>query len=80
MVMMRVQDTGPGISEDLHEKIFNPFFTTKSAGTGLGLSISHQIIKRHGGIIACESKPNESTTFTVEIPVAAEDQTRSTAQ
>ena len=59
---------GPGIAPELEEKIFNPFFTTKSTGTGLGLSISHQIVERHGGIISVDSKPGQTTTFSVELP------------
>jgi two-component system NtrC family sensor kinase len=65
---IQIQDTGPGIAPDQQEKIFNPFFTTKHTGTGLGLSISHQIIERHGGIISLESKPDELTTFKIELP------------
>jgi PAS domain S-box-containing protein len=68
VVIIQVQDTGPGIAPDQQEKIFNPFFTTKRTGTGLGLSISHQIIERHGGIISCNSQPDELTTFKIELP------------
>jgi signal transduction histidine kinase len=69
VVIIRVQDTGPGITPDQEEKIFNPFFTTKHTGIGLGLSISHQIVERHGGVISLESKPDELTTFKIELPV-----------
>ena len=68
VVIMSVQDNGPGIDQNLLEKIFDPFFTTKSSGIGLGLSISHQIIERHGGIISCNSNPEQGTTFSVELP------------
>jgi two-component system sensor histidine kinase AtoS len=70
VVKIQVQDTGPGIAPELREKVFNPFFTTRATGTGLGLSISHQIIERHGGVISLESKPDELTTFKVELPTA----------
>jgi signal transduction histidine kinase len=74
VVIIRVQDTGPGIAPEVQEKVFDPFFTTKSAGTGLGLAISHQIIERHGGIISCnscsKSNPGQTTTFSVELPAA----------
>jgi len=73
VVMMEVRDTGYGIAEELQEKIFNPFFTTKSAGTGLGLSISHQIVDRHGGIISFESNQGQGTIFNIELPVAPGD-------
>lgn len=64
-----IEDTGAGIPEELREKIFNPFFTTKATGTGLGLSISHQIIKHLGGIISCGSEPGRGTAFVIEMPV-----------
>jgi len=70
VVTIQLQDTGVGIDPKMQEKIFNPFFTTKSAGTGLGLSISHQIIGRHGGVITFDSEPGHGTTFTIELPAA----------
>lgn len=69
-VIIRIQDTGPGMHEEIVEKIFDPFFTTKADGTGLGLSISHQIIKQHRGILSCKSRPNEGTIFFIELPQA----------
>ena len=71
-VIIKVQDSGPGIPLDQQKNIFNPFFTTKYTGTGLGLALSHRIISRHGGLISFESIPDEGTTFTVELPVAPE--------
>ncbi len=70
VVRITIEDTGPGIPEELQEKIFNPFFTTKATGTGLGLSISHQIIKQLGGIISCGNAPIKGTAFVIELPVA----------
>jgi len=69
VVIMSVQDTGPGINQNLLEKIFDPFFTTKSSGIGLGLSISHQIIEHHGGFISCDSNAEQGTAFSFELPV-----------
>ena len=69
-VYLRVSDTGPGITANREEDIFNPFFTTKATGTGLGLSISHQIIKRQGGTFTFESNPDAGTTFIIELPTA----------
>jgi len=62
-------DTGAGMSQDVREKVFEPFFSTKGAhGTGLGLSVSYSIIERHGGSIRVESEPGRGTTFTIELP------------
>jgi len=59
-----VTDNGPGIPEDLMDKIFVPFFTTKESGSGVGLSLSRQIMQLHGGSLKVESKP-QNTTFTI---------------
>lgn len=69
--IIRVEDTGPGISEEIQENIFEPFFTTKAVGegTGLGLAISQDIIRRHGGEITVQSKPGQGTTFTISLPL-----------
>jgi signal transduction histidine kinase len=62
-----ISDTGHGISEDVKNKVFLPFFTTKEKGTGLGLAIVHKIIISHGGSISVESS-EKGTTFTVRLP------------
>ena len=67
-IMLRISDTGHGISDEVRLKLFDPFFTTKETGTGLGLSISHGIIQRHGGGISCKSKVGKGTTFTITLP------------
>jgi signal transduction histidine kinase len=69
-IEISVKDNGPGIPENIKEKIFQPFFTTKptGSGTGLGLSLSYDIIKAHGGEISVESKENEGTEFIITIP------------
>jgi PAS domain S-box-containing protein len=69
--VIRVSDTGPGIPENLRDKIFDIFFTTKPVGkgTGLGLSISQNIIKIHGGNLSFECPPEGGTTFIVQIPL-----------
>lgn len=66
-----IRDTGSGMPEHLISKIFDPFFTTKAVGggMGLGLSITHGIIEKHQGNIRVESRPNEGTTFFIELPV-----------
>ncbi|MEW6296161.1 MAG: ATP-binding protein [Thermodesulfobacteriota bacterium] len=69
-VLIEVSDTGIGIPERHLSSIFNPFFTTKEPGqgTGLGLSVVHSVIKRYQGQITVRSKPNEGTTFLIELP------------
>lgn len=66
-----IRDTGSSMPEHLISKIFDPFFTTKAVGggMGLGLSITHGIIEKHQGNIRVESRPNEGTTFFIELPV-----------
>jgi signal transduction histidine kinase len=70
-VVVSVRDDGPGIAEELHGKVFEPFYSTKGAGrgTGLGLSISRRIIAEHGGSIELCSEPGEGASFIVSIPV-----------
>ncbi len=70
IVKVSIGDTGAGIPEDIREKIFNPFFTTKKAGegSGLGLDIVRKLVEKHNGRIYFESKINVGTTFFVEIP------------
>jgi signal transduction histidine kinase len=71
LLKIQINDNGPGIPENLKERLFEPFFTTKPTGkgTGLGLSISHQIIQKHGGLLRCFSELGAGTTFCIEIPV-----------
>jgi signal transduction histidine kinase len=63
--IIEVEDSGPGISEDNLEKIFEPLFTTKTTGTGLGLASCKNIIERHRGTISAKNNP---TTFTIMLP------------
>ncbi|HPV83071.1 MAG TPA: PAS domain S-box protein [Nitrospira sp.] len=72
--LVRVQDSGCGISTAVLPRIFDPFFTTKNEGegTGLGLSVSLGIVERHGGRIGVESEVGKGTTFTVSIPLSTE--------
>jgi signal transduction histidine kinase len=73
-VEIRIRDNGTGISPEVKEKIFNPFFTTKPAGegTGLGLSISHDIVvKQHGGSIEVDTQPRAFTEFRIILPRTA---------
>jgi two-component system NtrC family sensor kinase len=70
-VLIHVQDTGVGIPEEIRDKIFEAFFTTKQKvkGVGLGLSVCYGIIKDHGGEIKVESEEGKGTTFTIRLSI-----------
>jgi signal transduction histidine kinase len=70
-VEVRIRDNGTGIPQEVKERMFNPFFTTKPAGegTGLGLSMSHDIVvKQHGGTIDVATEPGVFTEFIITLP------------
>ncbi|MGC4101127.1 ATP-binding protein [Ferruginibacter sp.] len=69
-VEIRVTDNGNGIPQNIIDKIFQPFFTTKPTGqgTGLGLSLAYDIVKVHGGELKVETKEGEGTTFIIQLP------------
>lgn len=68
---LRFADTGTGMEEEVRERVFEPFYTTKGVqGTGLGLAVSYGIIERHDGSISVESKLGIGSTFHIELPVA----------
>jgi len=68
-VLVRISDTGTGIPEEIMDKIFEPYFTTKPFGTGLGLTIVFKIVKEHFGDISVTSRPGEGTSVTISLPV-----------
>lgn len=68
MVAIEVVDDGPGIPDDLRERLFEPFVSTKDGGTGLGLAVTHQIVKDHGGSLRVTSALGSGSTFTIELP------------
>ena len=72
-VVVRVSDTGTGMRPEVQERVFESFFTTKSAdkGTGLGMSISQNIIEQHKGQIRFNSELGRGTTFEIYLPVAS---------
>ena len=72
-IRLQISDTGVGIAKDKLQKIFDPFFTSKSEGTGMGLSVAHGIIQEHRGVIEVESEPEKGTTFYIYLPVLKED-------
>lgn len=67
VVVIKISDTGMGIDEKNYDKIFGPFFTTKSNGSGLGLAIAKRIIDLHNGKISFESKLHKGTTFIIRL-------------
>ena len=71
-VMVSVSDTGPGISPDKMEEIFNAFFTTKAGGTGMGLAISSTIMESHGGRLWPTVNPGRGATFHFTLPTEPE--------
>lgn len=76
-VSIRVSDTGPGIPEEIQNRVFEPYFTTKEkgTGTGLGLATIHGIVKNHGGGIRFDSWKGKGTCFHVYLPMAETDTT-----
>jgi PAS domain S-box-containing protein len=68
LLEITVSDTGPGVSEDMADKIFLPFFTTKDKGTGFGLSLVQKIIVSHGGSISVDSS-DKGATFRIKLPL-----------
>ena len=70
-VTIEIEDNGPGIPDEIKDKIMQPFFTTKkgTAGTGLGLSITNDIVKAHGGYLDITSEPGNGSIFTISLPL-----------
>ncbi|MCA9113413.1 MAG: hypothetical protein KDA52_25965, partial [Planctomycetaceae bacterium] len=62
-----VIDSGPGIPQELRDKVFDPYFTTRSTGTGMGLAICEKIVRQHNGVVEFETGA-EGTCFTVVLP------------
>ncbi|MES1221890.1 MAG: ATP-binding protein, partial [Bacteroidota bacterium] len=70
-ISISVCDNGNGVPQNIVDKIFQPFFTTKptGSGTGLGLSLAYDIVKAHGGEIEVETKEGEGTEFVIQLPI-----------
>lgn len=71
--LIKIRDYGKGIPDEIREKVWEPFFTTKSSGTGLGLDICKKIIENHNGMIWFESEIDKGTTFFVKLPVLVKE-------
>jgi two-component system, NtrC family, nitrogen regulation sensor histidine kinase NtrY len=67
-VFIEISDTGVGLTTEQRERLFTPYFTTKSQGTGLGLAIVQSIASDHGGRVSVRSKPGNGATFSIELP------------
>ena len=70
-LQVRIEDSGPGVSPEIREQIFNPFFTTKKTGVGLGLSIVSKIMDEHQGSIRLEAAPGRGTAFVLYFPASS---------
>jgi len=74
-VEITVVDNGCGIPQELHERVFAPFFSTKSQGTGLGLSMVSRIVRAHGGVLTLDSITAGGTMITLILPAIRPGQT-----
>jgi two-component system nitrogen regulation sensor histidine kinase GlnL len=71
-VLVEVADNGPGVTPDVMEKMFSPFFTTKARGSGLGLAIVRKIVDAHDGKLDLRTAPGQGTTIRVTLPVSGD--------
>jgi len=67
-VLIKVQDSGPGIPSELLPKIFDPLFTSRQIGTGLGLPSCKNVVENHGGTITINTALGKGTTFSIRLP------------
>jgi PAS domain S-box-containing protein len=72
-IIVTVSDSGPGVTPDLKDKIFDPFYSTKNGSTGIGLSINHRIITDHGGSLRVSTSKLGGAEFVIEIPIKESD-------
>ncbi len=72
--LLRISDNGTGMSPDVRDKIFEPYFTTKDFGSGIGLTLVYKVVKEHMGDISVISKEGQGTTFTITLPLPQREQ------
>ncbi len=72
--LLRISDNGTGMSPDVRDKIFEPYFTTKDFGSGIGLTLVYKVVKEHMGDISVISKEGHGTTFTITLPLPQREQ------
>jgi signal transduction histidine kinase len=70
-LVIEVADTGPGIPPEFRDRVFNPFFTTKTTGSGIGLAAARKVVEAHGGWLDLESEPGGGATFILRLPLSA---------
>jgi signal transduction histidine kinase len=70
MAILRIADEGTGIPEEIREKIFDLYFTTKSGGSGIGLAMTYRILQLHHGSVEVQSRTGQGTEFLLRIPLA----------
>jgi signal transduction histidine kinase len=68
-VEVQVSDTGHGLTDEIRERLFLPFYSTKQRGTGLGLSIAAKIVQEHGGSLSAESNSPKGARFLLRLPL-----------
>ncbi len=69
-VLVSVADSGPGVREEIRERIFDPFFTMKKGGTGIGLAFSRRVISDHGGVLTVGTSRFGGALFTIKLPAS----------
>ncbi len=69
-VLVAVEDSGPGVPDEIRHRIFEPFFTTKAGGSGLGLPMVHTIVEQHGGAVSAERRATGGSRFVIRLPIA----------
>jgi signal transduction histidine kinase len=73
LAAVEVSDDGPGIPEADRDRVFDPYFTTKSEGTGLGLAITSRIVTEHGGVLSAEGRPERGTRVVIRLPLGGRE-------
>ena len=71
-VLLRVADTGPGVAEEIRDRVFEPLFSTKGSGIGLGLAIVRDTVEQHGGTVRIEDNPGGGACFAILLPAPEE--------
>ncbi len=80
-IKFEIADNGTGMTEEVQDKLFERFFSTKGPkGTGLGMLVTRKIVDEHGGTISFESSPGKGTTFTISFPCGKERSNTRTPQ